>query len=121
MTFSEFVKELRIRSKMTLRAFCEANGYDPGNHSKIERGIFNPPDDEEWMLRMAKALNISNGSADWLKFFDLAMIARAQIPKPLMDDAEVVDKLPVLFRTLQGDPLPPEKMDELIDFIRNRQ
>ena len=38
-----------------------------------------------------------------------------------MEDAEVVAKLPVLFRTLQGEPLPPGKMDELIEFIRSRQ
>ena len=121
MTFGEFIKNKRIALGLSLRAFCEQQPYDPGNHSKLERGIFNPPDDENYMLKLAKALHIQSGTGDWFEFHTLASVARKQIPKVLMDDAEVVDKLPVLFRTLQGEPLPEEKMDELIDFIRSRQ
>ena len=121
MTFGDFIKDRRINSGQTLRAFCQRNGFDPGNHSKVERGIFNPPDDEQWMRQVAKALGIRQQTGDWFEFHNLASIARKQIPKVLMDDAEVVDKLPVLFRTLEGEPLPEEKLDELIDFIRSRQ
>ena len=121
MTFGDFIKDLRIKSGQTLRAFCLRNGYDPGNHSKIERGIFNPPGDDQSMRQMAKALGIRQGGDEWSEFHNLASIAREQIPKALMDDAEVVDKLPVLFRTLEGEPLPEGKMDELIEFIRSRQ
>jgi hypothetical protein len=35
--------------------------------------------------------------------------------------SSIADKLPVLFRILQGEPLPEEKLDELFDFIRSRQ
>ncbi|HVT88611.1 MAG TPA: helix-turn-helix transcriptional regulator [Tepidisphaeraceae bacterium] len=121
MTFGEFVKDRRIKFGLTLRAFCERNGYDPGNHSKLERGILNPPDDEEYMGKLAKALNVKKETSDWFDFHNYAAVARKEIPSALMDDAEVVDKLPVLFRTLQGEPLPAEKMDDLIDFIRSRQ
>jgi transcriptional regulator with XRE-family HTH domain len=121
MTFGEFIKDRRIKSNRTLRAFCLENGYDPGNHSKVERGIFNPPDDERQMRQMANALGIQPQSSDWHECFNLASIARRQIPKAILEDAELVEKLPVLFRTLQGEPLAPEKMDDLIDFIRHRQ
>ena len=121
MSFGEFIKDHRITLGKSLRAFCEANGYDPGNHSKLERGIFNPPEDESFMLRLANALGVQQGTGDWFEFHNLASVAKQRIPKPLMDDAEVVAKLPVLFRTLQGEPLPPGKMDELIAFIRSRQ
>ncbi len=72
------------------------------------------------MEKLAKSLRIENGTADWFEFHSLASVARQQIPKVLMDDSEVVDKLPILFRTLQGEPLPEEQLDELIDFIRSR-
>lgn len=121
MSFGQFIKEKRITLGVTLRAFCQRQSYDPGNHSKLERGIFNPPDDDGFMGKLAKALHIKSGSSDWFEFYSLANVARQQIPKVLMDDAEVVEKLPVLFRTLQGEPLPEEKMDELIDFIRSRR
>lgn len=121
MTFGQFIKDNRIGLGKSLRAFCDANQYDPGNHSKLERGILNPPDDEAFMLKLASALGVEQGTGDWFEYYNLASIARQQIPKPLMDDAEVVAKLPILFRTLQGEPLPPGKMDELIAFIRSRQ
>lgn len=121
MSFGQFIKEKRIGLELTLRAFCERQPCDPGNHSKLERGILNPPDDEAFMEKLAAALRIEKGTGDWFEFHTLANVARQQIPKVLMDDAEVVSKLPVLFRTLQGEPLPEEKMDELIDFIRSRQ
>ncbi|HSZ56199.1 MAG TPA: helix-turn-helix domain-containing protein [Tepidisphaeraceae bacterium] len=121
MTFGEFIKDKRIKLKVSLRSFCERHGYDPGNHSKLERGILNPPDDDNFMIKLAKALGIKKETGDWFDLHNYAAVARQQIPKELLDDAEVVDKLPVLFRTLQGEPLPPEKMDDLIDFIRNRR
>lgn len=121
MSFGEFIKDRRIRLGKSLRAFCEANGYDPGNYSKLERDIFSPPEDEEFLVKLARALGIQQRSVDWFELYNLASVARQRIPKPLMDDAEVVEKLPILFRTLQGEPLPAEKMDELIEFIRSRQ
>lgn len=121
MTFGEFIKDKRLKLGLSLRAFCERNGYDPGNHSKLERGVLNPPDDDDLMTKLAKALGVKKETSDWFDFHNYAAVARKQIPKELLDDAEVVDKLPVLFRTLQGEPLPQEKMDDLIDFIRSRQ
>lgn len=120
MSFGQFIKDKRITLGLSLRAFCEKQPCDPGNHSKLERGILNPPDDEAFMEKLAAALHIERGTSDWFEFHTLANVARQQIPKVLMDDAEVVNKLPVLFRTLQGEPLPEEKMNELIDFIRSR-
>ncbi|HEY8751932.1 MAG TPA: helix-turn-helix transcriptional regulator [Tepidisphaeraceae bacterium] len=121
MTFGDFIKERRINFGRSLRSFCEANGYDAGNHSKLERGIFNPPDDDAFMRKLATALGVKVGSGEWFEMSSLASLARKQIPQPLLDDAEVAEKLPVLFRTLDGEPLAKEKMDELIQFIRSRQ
>ena len=73
------------------------------------------------MEKIAKSLGVERQTSDWFDFYSLASVARQRIPKALMDDAEVVDKLPVLFRMLEGEPLSEEKLDELIDFIRSRQ
>lgn len=121
MTFGQFIKSKRIGLKQTLRAFCEKHGFDPGNHSKLERGILTPPMDDAFMQRLASALHIQPETGEWFDFHNYAAVARKQIPKSLLDDAEVVEKLPVLFRTLQGEPLEADKMDDLIDFIRRRQ
>jgi hypothetical protein len=39
------------------------------------------------------------------------------LPKDLLSDEEVVEKLPVLFRTLRGTPVRADK-DELIEKVR---
>ena len=120
MTFGEFIKDLRIRSGHTLRRFCEANGLDAGNYSKLERGLLPPPTGEEKMVDLARAYGLKRGSDDWSTFFDLAAAAKGQVPKDLLSDEEVVGKLPVLFRTLRGEPVPAEKLDELIEFIKRQ-
>jgi transcriptional regulator with XRE-family HTH domain len=118
MTFGDFVKERRIRQKQTLRHFCESNGLDAGNHSKLERGRLAPPSSEEKLVELAHALAVQAGSDDWRTFFDLAAAARGQFPKDLLSDEEVLDKLPVLFSTLRGQRVSPEKLEELVNFVR---
>jgi len=121
MTFGEFIKDTRIRSGNTLRRFCEMHKFDAGNYSKLERGLFPPPAGEEKMFEIAHALGVKRGSDEWSTLFDLAAAAKGQLPKDLLSDAEVVEKLPVLFRTLRGEPVPADKLDELIDFIKHPQ
>jgi transcriptional regulator with XRE-family HTH domain len=118
MTFGEFIKDKRIAGGQTLRRFCEVHAFDAGNYSKLERGVFPPPSGEEKMVELAKAFGLKPGTDDWSTFFDLAAAAKGQLPKDLLSDEEVVDKLPILFRTLRGEPVPAGKLDELIDFIK---
>src|SRR5574341_213627 len=101
VAFGAFFKELRIRRKETLRQFCEVHGYDPGNISKLERGLLQPPESEAKLTDYAKALGIRRGSDDWHQFFDLARASQGKLPPELLRKREVVARLPLLFRTLR--------------------
>lgn len=116
--FGAFFKELRIARKMTLRQFCEAHGYDPGNISKLERGLLPPPESEAKLADFARALRIRRGSDAWYQFFDLARAARGKLPPEVLRQRDVVARLPLLFRTLRGQKVSAEKLDELIAMIR---
>jgi transcriptional regulator with XRE-family HTH domain len=116
--FGEFVKARRLACGLTLRVFCENNGFDPGNVSRLERGLTQPPHDEKKLSEYGLALGLTAGTDDWQEFFDCAAAARGEIPRDLMADDQVVEKLPLLFRTLRGDPVRPERLDELVDKIR---
>lgn len=116
--FSALLKQIRLKSGLTLREFCLENGFDPGNYSRLERGLFPPPESREVLERYAKALGVTPGSDEWLELFDLAATERGRIPEDLMSDSEVVDKLPAFFRTMRGKQLSPEQLDELIARIR---
>jgi transcriptional regulator with XRE-family HTH domain len=113
-----YFKELRTRKGWTLRAFCEAHGYDPGNISRLERGVFVPPESPEKLREYAKALALKEGSGEWVEFFDRAAAARGRFPADLQADEKLLGRLPVLFRTLRGRKVTPEKLDQLAELIR---
>jgi transcriptional regulator with XRE-family HTH domain len=116
--FGEFFKEMRLKKGLTLRKFCEINGLDPGNISKIERGHTSPPSSIEKLEQYAKCLGIEPYSDDWYYFFDYAAAANGRIPADMMSDEELVKKLPLVFRTIRGERVSEEELDNLINIIR---
>jgi transcriptional regulator with XRE-family HTH domain len=116
--FSDLLRRLRAERGLTLREFCLRNQFDPGNYSRLERGLYPPPQGREHLEKYARALGLAEGTAEWLEFFDVAAACRGEIPPDLLSDAKLVEKLPVVFRTLRGQPVSPEKLDELAELIR---
>jgi len=116
--FGPYFKDLRIRRKLTLRRFCLEHGYDPGNISKLERGLLPPPDSDAKLTEYAKALKVRRGSTAWYEFFDLARAAQGRIPPEVLRRRDVVTRLPLLFRTLRGRKVSKKNLDQLIEMIR---
>lgn len=118
LTFGEVLKELRLRTGLTLRKFCEKYDLDAGNFSKLERGVLPPPTSKEKLEHLANCLGLEPYSAEWYYFFDHAAAAAGRIPADVMSDEELVKKLPLVFRTMRGDRLSDDNVDTLIDIIR---
>jgi transcriptional regulator with XRE-family HTH domain len=118
MSFGDLVKDLRIAQQKTLRQFCLEHGHDPSNWSKIERGVNAPPQDVKTLERWAKQLGLKAGTPQWQEFLDLADIARGEIPKHVLNDEELLKKLPVFFRSIRGAELTEGQLDELIKKVR---
>ena len=116
-TFGAFLKEKRIALGKTLRQFCLENKLDPGNHSKLERGRNSPPQGEK-LHALAAQLELQEGSDDWYALFDLAAAEKGRIPDDILNDEELVGKLPILFRTIRGEELTKEQLIELAETIR---
>ncbi len=117
--FGEFFKARRIAIKKTLRQFCVENGLDPGNISKLERGLLPPPQSREKLEEYAKFLKINKGSDEWYTFFDLAAVETGRNPEDIMNKENIEDKLPILFRTLRGQKVSDDKLEELIKMLRD--
>ncbi len=117
-TFASYFKALRTEKRITLRAFCEAAGADPGNISRMERGGMIPPQDRLILTRYAEALGLKEGSDEWYQLFDLAAADRGMIPQDLMDDAELVKKLPAFFRTLRGQKPTEDELRKVLQKIK---
>ena len=117
-TFGDLFKLKRIEKGLTLREFCRINGFDPGNVSKIERGLFQPPQSKEMLSKYAVALGIEEGSEDWLAFCDMAIISAGKIPEDIVTNEELMNALPVLFRTVRDKTLNEEGLEKLIKSIK---
>ena len=118
MSFGNFIKELRLKQELTLRDFCKKFGHDPSNWSKIERGKLRPPNDQKTLEEWANQLGLIKGEAEWYKFFDLAALEKGKIPHDIMHDKELVQVLPLFFRTLRGQKPSKEELKNLADILR---
>ena len=116
--FAEFFKEKRIALGLTLRQFCQKNGFDPGNISKLERGVFAAPQSEEKIEEYAQALGFKKGSDEWIQFLDLAAVSSRNMDMMKFNNEKLIERLPLLFRTLDNKELTDEKLDEIIELIK---
>ncbi len=118
MSFGDLVKDMRIAQRKTLRQFCLDHGHDPSNWSKLERGINAPPKDVKTLERWAGQLGLKPASRQWQEFMDLADVARGEIPKDVLEDEQLLKKLPAFFRSIRGAELTEEQLDEFIRTVK---
>ena len=118
-TFGQFFKTKRLKTGFSLRQFCLTHKLDAGNISKIERGLSTPPQSKEKLIEYAIFLNIEMDSDDWYTFCDYASASNSRIPKDVMSDEALVKRLPVVFRTSQGQKLTIEKLKSFAEVIRH--
>jgi transcriptional regulator with XRE-family HTH domain len=116
--FGGLLKRHRLGLGKSLRQFCLEHGFDAGNFSRMERGLLPPPQSHDIVGRYAQALDIEEGTDDWLEFFDTAAAERGVIPPDLLSDEQVVEKLPVLFRTMRAKPIDAELLDKLVETLK---
>ena len=117
-SFGSFFKQKRRGLGLTLREFCRINGFDPGNLSKIERGLLPPPQTPGILIKYASALEIKEGTDDWLLFCDLAATSAGKLPPDMVTNEQIINALPVLFRTARRKTLDEEELKKLVNSIK---
>ena len=117
-TFGDFIKERRIAKRITLRSFSEAIGYDPANYSRMERSLLQPPTSPEKLAAFARELGIPQNSEDFREMIRLAALGRGEIPPAILSNEAVLAKLPVFFRTLEGEKVDEQMLDQLFEAMK---
>lgn len=102
MGFGEYVRARREVLGQSLREFCELNGFDPGNTSRMERGVVPPPESEELVVRYGEALGLGVGSGEMVQLLDMAAAERGKLPSDISQHPELLKTLPAFFKTLRG-------------------
>jgi transcriptional regulator with XRE-family HTH domain len=100
-SFGAFFAELRGRAGYGLRQFSSKLQIDPGNLSKMERDKLLPPSRDRLEV-YARALGLDPGAGDWVRLFDLASVARGEIPRDLLDDQKLAMQLLGVFEDLRS-------------------
>jgi transcriptional regulator with XRE-family HTH domain len=116
--FGDFFNSKRRSLNLTLREFCRNNNFDPGNISKLERNLRPAPISKEKRLEYAQALGIKEVSEEWLTFCDLAAASAGKIPDDIMSNKELLDALPVLFRSIRNKDIGEEDLKKLIKSVK---
>ena len=116
--FGELFKKRRMDLGQTLREFCRKHGLDPGNISRMERGLVPPPTSRQKLDGYARMLTIKEGGDEWNTFIDLAVACAGRIPADILADEELVRRLPAVFRTVRGEQVTDEQLDDLAGRIR---
>lgn len=112
--FGEYIKKLRLDRDITLRAFCAASGYEASNYSKVERGLLPPPNEPGKLDPFRMALGLPKDAPEWRELLRLAALDRGEIPYHMLNNKELVGKLPAFFRTLDGESVDENTLEELI-------
>lgn len=116
--FGEFFKKKRIEKGFTLREFCRKFGLNPGNISKMERGLLKPPDPNGKLEKYASYLEIEKGTNDWYEFYDLAAACKGEIPEEFLENEELLKSLPIIFRTFRRKKVSDKALKDLVEKIR---
>lgn len=100
-TFGSFFRSTRKAIGLSLREFCRRNGFDPGNISRLERGLVRPPQSPELLESYAKALRLDESTEARDRFFDLAATEAGRIPDEVLKDRIATEKLPKILQGLR--------------------
>ncbi|MCL6504607.1 MAG: helix-turn-helix domain-containing protein [Pirellulales bacterium] len=99
--FGAFFRQRRRVMGLSLREFCRRAGVDPGNISRLERGLAPPPESPSILASYARALQLREGSHDWDRFFILAAAEAGRLPADLLEDPRAAAELPRVLQQLR--------------------
>ncbi len=112
--FGEYIKQKRLEKNFTLREFCRAINEDASNWSKIERGLLPPPQGEDNLKQIAKVLDI-----DLEEIINMASVSAGKIPEAIINDQNIMNELPLFFRTIGNVKPTAEEIKKLIQAIKD--
>ena len=110
----EFI-ELRISTGFSLRKFCKKMNLDPGNWSRVERGVSKPPLEEEFYDKVKNIFNITSSKKEEL----ISMAKTIRILPKELQETELMKHMPVMLRKVDGQPLKNNEIQGLVDWIKS--
>lgn len=114
-TFGEYIHSLRMKKRISLREFSRKSNIDASNWSKIEKGSALPPKSIEILTAIIQVLGLDFDSEEANTLRELAVIGA--IPTGLLSSQDILEKLPVFFRTARGEKPDEADLKELVTIL----
>lgn len=115
MIFGEYLKLLRSEKEISLRTLAKQIDMDAGNLSKMERGVINPPQNEEIINKFTTALKLDDNQRK--KLIDLASSSNGEYPMDIKEDLVDYTAIPILLRTISNKRLSEDEILNLTEKI----
>jgi len=64
--FGKMLRTLRVKAGLTLREICRENNIDPGNYSRLERGLLDPPSCRDYVEYYAELVRVNKKDTEML-------------------------------------------------------
>jgi len=117
--FGPLLRQLRLRAGHGLRKFAKAIGEAPSNLSAIETGARNPWRMMDKLRKVADALLLQEGSAEWDTFFISAR--REDALHPDLDRLLSRELNVSLLRAVDDRQFSDDQLKELVEGIRKQR
>lgn len=115
LNFGEYLKELRLKSRKTLREFCRNADQDPGYISKVERRLISAPQNLEVLNRFGEVLGLFPEEQQHLN--DLAFTDNGLIPPDVYERRDPAEYLPAFWHGYRN--LPDHEVEAFIQKCKN--
>jgi transcriptional regulator with XRE-family HTH domain len=117
-TFGEFLKGKRLALDVSLREFAKQVGMQPSNYCNVESDVL-PPPAGEGLERIAKALGLKKGTADYATLHDLAGKGRDEVPGDVERMIKENELIPALLRTVEYEKVTKEQLRGIIEDLKS--
>ena len=91
----------------------------PSNFCNLEHGMLKPPQDNSKLKKLAAALNLKLGTAEFVEFADLAAKANDAVPVDIADLITEDEAIPLMLRSIGNRKLTREDVRRIVALVRN--
>ena len=117
-TFGTFLKQKRLALDLSLREFAGKVGMQPSNFCNVEADVL-PPPPADGLARIARALGLKKGTAEYEAFHDLAGKGRDEIPADIERLIKKNELIPAMLRTVEYEKVTKEQLLGIIEDLKS--
>ncbi len=112
--FGEYLREMLMEKRMSLRELSRRSKIDVSNLSKMERGVVYPPQKRQTLIKIASAIELDEQQKQ--RLIELAALVNGMVPVDL-SHVKKNKAIPLLLRAINNKKLGEEQVEKLARLV----